>query len=201
MIRLALAALLAAAPVAAPVAAWAQALSLGEISAYLNGLGTAQGGFTQVNADGTIGTGTITLKRPGRVRFEYAAPDRSLFIAGGGQVAVFDPGSNQGPERFPLSQTPLSIILAENVDLTRSGMVTEHVSDGTSTIVRAQDPEHPDYGSIQMVFTADPVELRQWIVTDETGSETTVILNDLQTGVQIGDRPFNIMAEMEDWGG
>jgi outer membrane lipoprotein-sorting protein len=202
MIRhLALAALLAAAPLAAPLAASAQALSLGEISAYLNGLTTAQGGFTQVNADGTIGTGTIYLKRPGRVRFEYAAPDRSLFIAGGGQVAVFDPGSNQGPERFPLSETPLSIILAENVDLTRSGMVTEHVSDGTSTIVRAQDPAHPDYGSIQMVFTADPVELRQWIVTDDTGSETTVILNDLQKGVQIGDRPFNIMAEMDDWEG
>ena len=197
MIRLALAALLAA----TPLAAGAQAISLGEISAYLNGLGTAQGGFTQINADGTIGTGAIYLKRPGRVRFEYAPPDESLFIAGGGQVAVFDPGSNQGPERFPLSETPLSIILAENVDLTRSGMVTEHVSDGTSTIVRAQDPEHPDYGSIQMVFTADPVELRQWIVTDGTGSETTVILNDLQTGVQIGDRPFNIMAEMEDWEG
>jgi outer membrane lipoprotein-sorting protein len=198
MIRpLALAALLAA----APLAAVAQALSLQEISAYLNGLTTAQGGFTQVNADGTIGTGTIYLKRPGRVRFEYAAPDRSLFIAGGGQVAVFDPGSNQGPERFPLSETPLSIILAENVDLTRSGMVTEHVSDGTSTIVRAQDPAHPDYGSIQLVFTADPVELRQWIVTDQTGSETTVILNDLRTGVQIGDRPFNILAEMNDWEG
>lgn len=198
MIRpLALAALLAAAPLAAA----AQALSLQEISAYLNRLTTAQGGFTQVNADGTIGTGTIYLKRPGRLRFEYAPPDRSLFIAGGGQVAVFDPGSNQGPERFPLSETPLSIILAENVDLTRSGMVTEHVSDGTSTIVRAQDPAHPDYGSIQMVFTADPVELRQWIVTDQTGSETTVILNDLQTGVQIGDRPFNILAEMNDWEG
>ena len=52
-----------------------------------------------------------------------------------------------------------------------------------------------------MVFTADPVELRQWIVTDETGSETTVILNDLQTGVQIGERPFNILAELEDWEG
>jgi len=192
--------LLAAALAVAAAPAFAQAISLGEVSAYLNGLRTAQGGFTQVNADGTITTGAITIKRPGRVRFEYAPPDRSLFLAGGGQVAVFDPGSNEGPERFPLNQTPLSIILADNVDLSRSGMVTEHVSDGTSTIVRAQDPEHPDYGSIQMVFTADPVELRQWIVTDQSGAETTVILNDLQTGMQIGERPFNIQAEMQAWG-
>ena len=184
---------------ALPVAA--QQLSLGEISAYLNQLQTGSGGFTQINADGTIGTGTIYIKRPGRIRFEYAPPDRSLFLAGGGQVAVFDPRSNEGPERFPLNQTPLSIILAENVDLGRANMVTAHVSDGTTTTVTAQDPEHPDYGSIQLVFTADPVELRQWIVTDDAGSQTTVVLNDLATGVQIGDRAFNIQAEMDAWGG
>lgn len=192
---------LAAALALAGAAASAQQLSLGEISSYLNGLRSAQGGFTQVNADGTITTGTVYIKRPGRVRFEYAPPDRSLFVAGGGQVAVFDPRSNTGPERFPLNQTPLSIILADNVDLNRSGMVTNHVSDGTSTIVTAQDPEHPDYGSIQMVFTGSPVELRQWIVTDETGSQTTVILNDLQEGVRIGERPFNIEAEVQAWEG
>ena len=194
--RLALAALVAL----APVAAVGQALSLGEISNYLNSIQTAAGGFTQVNADGSVTTGNVYIKRPGRIRFEYAPPERSLFLAGGGQVAVFDAASNEGPQRFPLSETPLSIILADNVNLGRAGMVTAHTSDGTSTIVTAQDPAHPEYGSIQLVFTADPVELRQWIVTDSSGTETTVILNDLQTGVQIGDRAFNIQAEMQNWG-
>ena len=78
-------------------------------------------------------------------------------------------------------------------------MVTGHTSDGTTTTVTAQDPDHPDYGSIQLVFTASPVELRQWLVSDDTGSQTTVILNDVQTGVQIGDRLFNIQAELADW--
>lgn len=199
MRRLALAAPLALAFALAPLAAAAQQLSLQEISNYLNSFRTGQGGFTQVNADGSISTGTIYIKRPNRIRFEYDS-DPSLFIAGGGQVAVFDARSNEGPERFPLSETPLSIILAENVDLTRAGMVTGHTSDGTTTTVTAQDPAHPDYGSIQLVFTANPVELRQWVVTDNAGTQTTVILNDVQTGVQIGDRLFNIQAEMANWG-
>lgn len=191
--------LLAATFAALALPASAQQLSLAQISAYLNQLQTATGGFTQINVDGTISTGTIYIKRPGRIRFEYAPPDASMVIAGGGQVAVFDPRSNTGPDRYPLNQTPLSIILAQNVDLDRANMVTGHVSDGTTTTVTAQDPENPDYGSIQMVFTADPVELRQWIVTDNTGSQTTVILNDLVSGGQIGDRLFNITAEMNDW--
>jgi outer membrane lipoprotein-sorting protein len=194
MRRLALAATLAVAPLAAA----AQELSLQEISNYLNSFRTGQGGFTQVNADGSLSTGTIYIKRPGRIRFEYGEND-SMFIAGGGQVAVFDAGSNEGPERFPLRETPLSIILEENIDLSRAGMVTGHTSDGTTTTVTAQDPQNPGYGSIQLVFTADPVELRQWVVTDDTGSQTTVVLNDIQTGVNIGDRLFNIQAEMAQW--
>lgn len=177
----------------------AQELSLDEISAYLNAFTTAEGGFTQINPDGTISTGTIMIKRPGRMRFEYAPPDGGMFIAGGGQVALFDPRSNAEPERYPLNQTPLSIILERNVDLSRRDMVTGHVSDGTTTTVTAQDPDNPDYGAIQLVFTANPVELRQWIVTDQSGGQTTVILNDMTTGGQIGDRLFNIQAEMADW--
>ncbi len=177
----------------------AQELSLAEISAYLNQLQTAQGGFTQINADGTLSVGEIYIKRPGRIRFEYAPPDDSMVIAGGGQVAIFDPRSNTPPDRYPLNQTPLSIILAANVDLGRANMVTGHTSDGTTTTVTAQDPQHPDYGSIQMVFTAAPVELRQWIVTDNTGTQTTVILNDLETGVRIDEGKFNIRGEMNRW--
>lgn len=179
--------------------AMAQQLSLAQISGYLNGLQTAQGGFTQINADGTLSTGQIYIKRPGRIRFEYNAPDNSLVMAGGGQVAIFDPKSNNGPDRYPLSQTPLKIILERNVDLGAARMVTGHTSDGTTTTVTAQDPDHPEYGNIQMVFTAGPVELRQWIVTDDVGSQTTVILNDMTAGGSIGDIKFNIIHEMDNW--
>jgi outer membrane lipoprotein-sorting protein len=179
--------------------AMAQQLSLNQVSSYLNGLQTAQGGFTQINADGTLSTGQIYIKRPGRIRFEYNAPDNSLVLAGGGQVAIFDPRSNNGPDRYPLNQTPLKIILERNVNLGAARMVTGHTSDGTTTTITAQDPENPQYGNIQMVLTAIPVELRQCIVTDDVGSQTTVILNDMTAGGSIPEVKFNIQNEMNNW--
>ncbi len=176
-------------------AASAQELSLAQISQYLNGLQTAQGGFTQFNQDGTLSTGTIYIKRPGRIRFDYAAPDNTLVIGGGGSLAIFDPRSNAGPERYPLNQTPLGLILRENVNLEQADMVTGVTSDGTTTTVTAQDPDHPEYGNIQLVFTGNPIELRQWIVTDDVGGQTTVVMNDMVAGGRVRDILFNIQAE------
>lgn len=186
---------LALAPVltlALALPAWAEKLPLGDISSYLNGLKTAQAKFTQVNNDGSISTGTLYIKRPGRVRFEYDPPEQSLVMAGGNTVAIFDPKSNGGPATYPLERTPLSIILAANVNLGRAKMVTGHASDGKTTTVTAQDPAHPEYGNIQMVFTDSPTELRQWVITDDSGEKTTVILGDLRSGVNISDSQFNI---------
>jgi outer membrane lipoprotein-sorting protein len=177
--------------------AGAQAIPLSELSRYLNNLRTVQAGFTQINADGTLSTGTLYINRPGQVRFEYDPPENSLVMATGGQVAVFDPKSNQPPTHYPLRSTPLSIILAENVDLTRARMVTGHDSDGVTTSVTAQDPERPGNGSIRLVFTADPTELRQWVVTDSGGGQTTVVLSDMKTGVRLPRGTFDIVAETQ----
>ncbi|MBC7164885.1 MAG: outer membrane lipoprotein carrier protein LolA [Roseovarius sp.] len=169
----------------------AEKLSLGEISAYLNSLRTAQGQFTQVNEDGSISTGRILLKRPGRVRFEYDPPEAALVVADGDTVGIIDPRSNER-QGYPLHRTPLKIILERNVNLDRARMVTAHVSDGTTTTVRAQDPDNPEYGSIDLVFTANPVELRQWIINDANGGRTTVILGDLVKDVRLADENFVI---------
>lgn len=188
---------LLAAALSWPLAAHAERISLSAISSYFNGMFTASSPFTQINDDGTISTGRILIRRPGRIRFEYNPPDASLVMAGQGQVAVFDNKSNQPPERFPLSRTPLSVILDKTVNLGRANMVVGHTDDGTSTTIVAQDPEHPEYGNIQLVFTANPVELRQWIVTDGGGSATTVILGDLQQGGRMGAALFDIDGEMK----
>jgi len=177
--------------------ALAERIPLSQISAYLNSFTTAKGDFTQINADGTISTGTIYIKRPGRVRFEYAPPNEALVMAGGGQVAIFDAKSNQPPEQYPLKRTPLSIILERNVNLGRAKMVVGHTTDGKTTSVVAQDPDHPEYGNIRLVFSDSPVELRQWVITDDTGSQTTVILGDLDLGVTFGPRLFNIVQETQ----
>ncbi len=175
-----------------PIAALAQQLSLSDISAYLNKLQTAQGEFTQINDDGSISTGNILIKRPGKVRFEYNPPESALVVAGSNTVVIYDKKSNQPPETYPLSRTPLSIILARHVNLGRARMVTGHSYDGTATTVTAQDPEHPEYGNIQLKFTANPVELRQWIINDGNGSQTTVILGNLKTGGNIPNSKFDI---------
>jgi outer membrane lipoprotein-sorting protein len=181
---------------AAPVAAQT-GIPLAELSRHLNDIETAQGEFTQINADGTISTGTISIHRPGRVRFDYNPPDDSLVIAGGGQVAIFDGRANSGPEQFPLSRTPLNLILARRVDLSRSGMVVAQRADGKTTTVVAQDPERPELGTIELVFTDDPVELRQWVITDEGGQRTTVILGRLETGVRLSASLFSIVQEAD----
>lgn len=172
--------------------ALAEKLSLGEISGYLNGFQTASGEFTQINDDGTISTGQIFIKRPGRVRFEYNPPTQVLVIADGDTVGVVDGKSNTTPEAYPLHRTPLKIILARNVDFTRERMVTGHVSDGKTTTVRAQDPDNPEYGSIDLVFTGSPVELRQWVINDGSGSQTTVVLGELKTDVRLPNEQFVI---------
>ena len=182
-------ALLATAP-----AAMAEKISLNNISNYLNGLSTVQSEFTQVNPDGTISAGTVYIQRPGRVRFEYKN-SKQLVLASGGQVAVFDAKSNQGPQVYPLGQTPLSIILDPNVNLARKGMVTGHSERKNTTVVKAHDPAHPQYGSIEMVFTA-PTELRQWVVTDDTGKKTTVILGEMKKGVSFKPSTFAIQNEI-----
>ena len=182
----------------AALPAHAQQIPLNRLSAYLNGLQTVEAGFTQINPDGTISTGTVYIRRPGRARFEYDAPEQSLVMAGGGQVAIFDGKSNLGrPEQYPLARTPLSIILERNVDLARRNMVVGHTYDGTATTVVAQDPEHPEYGRIELNFTDNPVELRQWIVVDGSGARTTVILRDMKTGGDLSASLFNITLETQ----
>ena len=175
----------------------AEKLSLAELSRYLNGLTTAQAAFIQTNSDGTRATGTLYIKRPGRARFEYAPPEKSLVMAGGGQVAVFDAKSNQPPEQYPLRRTPLNLILAPNVDLSAAKMVVGHLENGDTTHVVAQDPKNPEYGTIELVFTANPTALRQWIITDDQGGQTTVDLADLQTGMPLSAFLFDITAERD----
>ena len=185
---------LAAIAISAPAAA---EISVNEISRYLNSFRTAQADFTQINSDGSISTGALSIRRPGNARFDYAAPNKGLVIAGGQQVAIFDPVSNTPPEQYPLNQTPLSIILAQNVNFGQSGMLVAHGGDATQTAVTLQDPQRPEYGNIKLVFTPAPVTLRQWVITDDAGAETTVILGDMTTGVTLGTSRFSIPQEMQ----
>ena len=139
--------------------------------------------------------GMKTRKKIARSVFLSSEKSRSMSGGGGAGLAVFDGGSNSGPQQYPLSQTPLSIILDANVNLGRQGVVTGHSEQDNATVVTAQDPQRPQNGNIQMVFTA-PTELRQWVVTDDSGQKTTVILGEMQKGGSIPSSRFSIQAEL-----
>lgn len=175
---------------AAPVA-WADKIPLNQLSSYLNGITTAQAKFTQIAGDGSVSTGTLYISRPGKMRFEYDPPTESYVIAAHGAVGIFDKKGDPQPEQYPLNKTPLSIILDRNVNLGQANMVTGHREDGPSTIVQAQDPKNPQYGYLELVFTSNPTQLRQWVVHDDSGGATTVILGDMKTGVNLANRLFN----------
>ena len=183
--------------VAMTMPAMAEQLSLNALSAFLNDMKTAKAAFTQINNDGSVSTGHVYIKRPGRVRFEYDPPEKALVLASANTVAIFDGRSNQPPESYPLKRTPLSVILARNVNLGAANMVVGHEYDGTTTMVTAQDPEHPEYGNIQLRFTDSPIELRQWIINDGSGGQTTVILGEMESGLPLKNTIFNIELHLQ----
>ena len=175
-----------------------QPISLDDLSSYFNAMTTAESSFIQIADDGNQSTGRMYIKRPGRIRFEYDPPDLALVIVGGGQVAVFDPKADTEPVRFPLRNTPLSLILERTVDLARRDMVVTHKGEGPITFVVLQDPDRPEYGSIQLMFTDNPVQLSQWIVDDNSGRQTQIVLGDWVQGQELPNILFNIQAEMEN---
>ncbi len=173
-------------------------LSLEELSAYLNDLGSVETSFTQVNWDNSISTGLLWLKRPGRIRLEYDEPDAGLMMAFGGSLAIFDKKSNQPPERYPVRRTPLWLLLERNVDLTDQKMVVGHGFDGSHTYVEAMDPKRPEHGSIQLRFTSNPTTLKGWVTFDAHGGNTMVALDDFNEDVEIDNQMFNISKMIDE---
>ncbi|MFY0693300.1 MAG: outer membrane lipoprotein carrier protein LolA [Paracoccaceae bacterium] len=179
--------------------AMAQKIPLADLSAYLNTLTSDKARFTQINDDGSTSTGTVFIKRPGRARFEYDPPNKGLVIAGGSQVAIFDAKSNLPPEQYPLRRTPLSLVLARNVNLVNSASVVGHARDGRTTRLTMQDPEHPEYGNIELLFSDNPVRLSGWVINNEAGGQVTVQLEELQR-VELGSNMFSITIEVSNRG-
>lgn len=184
---------------ALPRPAAAAPIPLPDLSRYLEELTLVKADFTQISADGAVVTGTLYMRRPGRARFEYDR-DGGLVVVGGSQVAVFDPVSNLPPEQYPLKRTPLDLILSRNIDLSSAAEVLRHSGDAALTSVLLRDPETPEAGTLELVFTGNPVELRQWVMTDEAGSATTVVLGAVERPRQLSNLLFSIQSEIEERG-
>ncbi len=191
--RKSLSAAVAAIFLALPVAA--EQLSLNEVSTYLNSFETAQTRFVQTSDDGSVQRGTLFIRRPGRMRFEYDPPQKALVLASNNAVAIFDDRATGKPEIYPLGRTPLSIILARKVKLDTDKMVVGHSYDGTHTTIAAQDPKAPENGQIHLMFSSNPTKLQGWVIIDAYGSQTGVRLENIETGMELHRKMFDIDTE------
>lgn len=179
--------------VAYPVAAQS-GRDIQRITNYLNAQTTLQGRFVQTNPDGSISEGRFFIQRPGFMRFEYAPPNPALVIADGVWVAVMNRRKKQNAQRYPLSETPLDLLLRDRVDLRSEGAVKNVERKGGQIRMTAIDPGAPQRGQITLVFNDNPLELRQWIIRDDRNKLTTVILSSVQRGVKIRRDLFSIEA-------
>lgn len=146
--------------------------------AYLQSLTSVKGRFVQTDPRGRSGGGDFYLKRPGKVRFAYDAPNELLVVSDGNQVSVYDKRLKTF-QAYALNVTPLSLFLAREIRLDRGVVVTEvrRYADGFS--ITARDGGKVTAGQIQLVFGDAPMRLREWTVTDVQGQRTRVELSGL----------------------
>lgn len=170
-----------------------------QVNAYLNGLTDLQGNFLQVGPDGSLAEGKFYLRRPGRLRFEYLPPQKTLVVADGTWVAVKDGFS--AAQRYPIGSTPLSIILADKIDLNDKVRVLGVERQPGVLRVTLQDKSGDAPGSLTLVFDQPRLQLRQWMVTDAQGLQTTVALRNTRSGVRADNALFVLQDEQRPGAG
>lgn len=183
-----------AASLAVPAAAIASpATDLAAVSAHLRAVDTMTANFTQTDRMGKSLTGTLTLKRPGRIRFQYQ-PGVPILVVGDGRALTMVDYSVRQVSRWPIRNTPLGILLDPSRDMSRIARVVP-ADDDRVLLVRARDPQHPEYGTITIAFArfaAAPggLMLRGWTVIDAQNNRTTVQLTNQRFNAPVSDNMF-----------
>lgn len=177
-----------ASPVPAKLSAEQRAL-LDKATAYIQGLSSAKGRFVQTDPRGVQTQGTFYLQRPGKARFAYDPPAGLLVVSNGANVNIFD-SRLKTYESYPLSKTPLNLLLAREVRLDRGVVITDirPLADGFTIV--AQDARRQALGKISMDFSDGPVRLMGWTVTDIKGGQIRVRLADFAETADLDPKLF-----------
>ncbi len=177
--------------VTAPVSAQTDDLSL--VSAHLKAVTTMTADFAQTDRSGKTLSGTLTLKRPGKVRFQYQ-PGIPLLIVGDGKALTFIDYSVRQVSRWPIGNSPLGVLLDPTRDIRNFARI---IPGGDTRIVlaEARDPRRPEYGSITLAFARDPVSpsglrLQGWVALDAQNNRTSVRLSNQRFNVAVSDQAF-----------
>ncbi|HTW34947.1 MAG TPA: outer membrane lipoprotein carrier protein LolA [Rhizomicrobium sp.] len=164
---------------------------LDRVSDYLNSIHTLKGSFVQIGPDGQIDEGIFYIDKPGRMRFEYHAPNPVLIVSDGSTVAVQNKKLNT-IDTYPLLSTPLNLVLSDDLNLKRNPSIAGLSREPGELIVNARAASSKVNGNLTLVFTSPVLELRQWTVVDAQGLSTTVSLRDVQTGVTLDPALFKL---------
>ena len=162
---------------------------LARIDGAMNATTTFTGDFKQFSPDGSVATGKVYLSRPENLRFEYDAPNPLLIVADNGMLVQHDKDL-QTYDRVPLSATPLSYFLKENLNLANDAQVVALKKDASNWSVTARDGSGEMDGAITMVFDAQNLALKEWIITDDFGGQTRVVLSNLSYNARLDPRLF-----------
>jgi outer membrane lipoprotein-sorting protein len=185
---------LAAAAIAAfavPVLA-APAPDLAQVQAHLRAVTTMTADFQQIDASGRTRNGVLTLKRPGKIRFQYEKGVPLLIVGDGKALTMIDYQVRQ-VSRWPIGESPLAALIDPNRDVSRYGRLVP--APPGRILVEGKDPKHPEFGTITIGFTKAPsapagLMLAGWTVMDAQGNRSTVVLSNQRFGMEIGDRTF-----------
>lgn len=170
-----------------------QATTLGDVQSHLRAVTSMTAAFTQTDRSGKTISGVLSLKRPGKVRFQYQR-DVPILIVGDGKALTFIDYSVKQVQRWPIGNTPLGVLLDPRKDL--SGLARLVPSTNPRLVlVEARDPKHPEYGTITLTFTqkADApagLMLEGWTSLDSQNNRTTIRLSNQRFNVAIADNIF-----------
>jgi len=172
----------------APAAAATDAAQ--RIADHFSSVATMSGEFVQFGPRGEQTGGKFFIQRPGKLRFNYEPPSGYRVIADGKNV-VIDNSKLNTMDLYPLSKTPLKLLLDERIDL--SGKRVKSVKeDGDLTTIQLADKQFFGNSTITMMFDAKSYDLRQWTITDPQGKDTTVMIFNVKQGGKIDPTLFEV---------
>ncbi len=166
---------------------------LSQVTDHLRAVDTMTADFVQTDRNGKSLTGKLTLKRPGRIRFQYEKGVPLLVVGDGKALTMIDYSVKQ-VSRWPIGNSPLGILLDPSRDLGKAARVLPQVDDRI-LLVEAKDPKHPEYGTITIAFARLPsapagLMLRGWSVLDAQGNRSTIQLSNQRFNVAVDDKSF-----------
>lgn len=176
--------------IAVPAAAAVPSADLARLKAHLSAVQTMTADFTQTDAKGQVDSGTIQMKRPGRIRFAYSGGDL-LLVANGKTLTFLDYSVGQ-KSSWPLGRTPLGPLLSDSPDFNGKAEILPSADD---RVVVARARNAGQYGQLTLAFLRSPaapggLQLYGWTAIDPQNHRTTVKLSNVRFNVAVRDADF-----------